>query len=109
MSRFFINRPIVAIVISLVTVIVGAISLTILPVSLFPEIVTPETVVTANYTGADARTVEQDRSLSPRESRARIRAAVEARYTAPATAPAVIPGTDASPRFADSSDVTRAR
>jgi hydrophobic/amphiphilic exporter-1 (mainly G- bacteria), HAE1 family len=59
MTRFFINRPIVAIVISLVTVIAGAISVTFLPVSLFPEIVTPETVVTANYTGADARTVEE--------------------------------------------------
>jgi HAE1 family hydrophobic/amphiphilic exporter-1 len=59
MARFFINRPIVAIVISLVTVIAGAVSVTFLPVSLFPEIVTPETVVTANYTGADARTVEE--------------------------------------------------
>ena len=59
MARFFINRPIVAIVISLVTLIAGAVSVTFLPVSLFPEIVTPEIVVTANYTGADARTVEQ--------------------------------------------------
>jgi multidrug efflux pump len=59
MARFFINRPIVAIVISLVTVIAGAISVSFLPVSLFPEIVTPEIVVTANYTGADARTVEE--------------------------------------------------
>jgi len=59
MSRFFVNRPIVAIVISLVTIIAGALCLTFLPVSLFPEIVTPQTVVTANYTGADAKTVEQ--------------------------------------------------
>ena len=59
MSKFFINRPIVAIVISLLTVIVGGISTKVLPVSLFPEIVTPQTVITANYTGADARTVEQ--------------------------------------------------
>src|ERR1700680_3428641 len=59
MARFFINRPIVAIVISLVTVIAGTVSVTFLPVSLFPEIVTPETVVTANFTGADAQTVEQ--------------------------------------------------
>src|ERR1700736_3204775 len=59
MSRFFVNRPIVAIVISLLAVIAGAVSITSLPVSLFPEIVTPETVVTANFTGADARTVEQ--------------------------------------------------
>ena len=59
MSRFFVNRPIVAIVISLLAIIAGAVSVTFLPVSLFPDIVTPETVVTANYTGADARTVEQ--------------------------------------------------
>src|SRR6267154_617813 len=59
MSTFFINRPILAIVISLVTLIVGAVSVTFLPVSLFPEIVTLETVVTANFTGADARTIEQ--------------------------------------------------
>ena len=59
MSKFFINRPIVAIVISLLTLIAGAVSVTFLPVSLFPEIVTPEIVVTANYTGADARTIEE--------------------------------------------------
>ena len=59
MTKFFINRPIVAIVISLLTVIVGVVSVSILPVSLFPDVVTPQTVVTANYTGADARTIEQ--------------------------------------------------
>jgi HAE1 family hydrophobic/amphiphilic exporter-1 len=59
MTKFFIDRPIVAIVISALTVIVGAICLTMLPVSLFPDIVTPEIVITANYSGADARTVEQ--------------------------------------------------
>ena len=59
MSTFFIRRPIVAIVISFVTVILGALAVTILPVSLFPDIVNPETVITANYTGADALTVER--------------------------------------------------
>jgi HAE1 family hydrophobic/amphiphilic exporter-1 len=59
MSKFFINRPIVAIVIAVLTVIVGGISTKVLPVSLFPEIVTPQIVITANYTGADALTVEQ--------------------------------------------------
>jgi HAE1 family hydrophobic/amphiphilic exporter-1 len=59
MARFFINRPIVAMVISILTVLVGVISVEVLPVSLFPDIVTPETVITANYTGADARTIEQ--------------------------------------------------
>jgi HAE1 family hydrophobic/amphiphilic exporter-1 len=59
MSTFFINRPILAIVISLVTLIVGALAALVLPVSLFPEIVPPETVVSASYVGADARTIEQ--------------------------------------------------
>jgi hydrophobic/amphiphilic exporter-1 (mainly G- bacteria), HAE1 family len=59
MSGFFINRPILAIVISLVTLIIGALTVLILPVSLFPEIVPPETVVSASYVGADARTIEQ--------------------------------------------------
>jgi len=59
MSKFFINRPILAIVISLVTLILGALSVLILPASLFPEIVPPETVVSASYVGADARTIEQ--------------------------------------------------
>src|SRR5258705_12469958 len=59
MSSFFINRPILALVISLVTLIIGALSVLILPVSMFPDIVPPETVVSASYLGADARTIEQ--------------------------------------------------
>ena len=59
MSRFFINRPIVAIVISLLTVIVGAITIVSLPVSQFPQIAPPEVQVQTTYVGADAQTVEQ--------------------------------------------------
>ena len=59
MSRFFINRPIVAIVISLLTVIVGAITIVSLPVSQFPAIAPPEVQVQTTYVGADAQTVEQ--------------------------------------------------
>src|SRR6478736_1016998 len=59
MSRFFINRPIVAIVISLLTVIVGAITIVNLPVSQFPAIAPPEVQVQTTYVGADAQTVEQ--------------------------------------------------
>src|SRR5262245_5484392 len=58
-SRFFINRPIVAIVISLLTIIVGAITIVTLPVSLFPSIAPPEVQVQTTYVGADAQTVEQ--------------------------------------------------
>ena len=59
MSRFFINRPIVAIVISLLTVIVGAITIVTLPISQFPAIAPPEVQVQTTYIGADAQTVEQ--------------------------------------------------
>jgi len=59
MSKFFINRPIVAIVISILTVIVGAITLVSLPVSQFPAIAPPEVQVSTTYVGADAQTVEQ--------------------------------------------------
>src|SRR6476619_6367091 len=59
MSKFFIRRPIVAIVISILTVIVGAITIVTLPVSLFPAIAPPEVQVQTTYVGADAQTVEQ--------------------------------------------------
>src|SRR6202158_2415423 len=59
MSRFFINRPIVAMVIAIVTVIVGAVTITRLPVAQFPNIAPPEIQVLATYVGADAQTLEQ--------------------------------------------------
>src|SRR3984957_11083535 len=59
MSRFFINRPIVAIVIAIFTVIVGAVTVAQLPVAQFPQIAPPEVQVTATYVGADAQTIEQ--------------------------------------------------
>jgi len=59
MSKFFINRPIVAIVIAIVMVIVGTVSIASLPVAQFPNIVPPEIQVLATYVGADAQTLEQ--------------------------------------------------
>jgi HAE1 family hydrophobic/amphiphilic exporter-1 len=59
MSKFFINRPIVAMVISIVMVIVGGITILGLPVAQFPSIVPPEIQVLATYVGADAQTLEQ--------------------------------------------------
>jgi HAE1 family hydrophobic/amphiphilic exporter-1 len=59
MAAFFIRRPIVAIVIAIVTVLGGIVSLRGLPVAQFPNIVPPQIMVTANYTGADAVTIEQ--------------------------------------------------
>jgi HAE1 family hydrophobic/amphiphilic exporter-1 len=59
MSNFFIRRPIVAIVIAILTVIVGLVSMLTLPTSQFPNIVPPEILVTATYPGADAKTLTQ--------------------------------------------------
>ena len=59
MSKFFINRPIVAMVIAIFFVIAGAVMILRLPVAQFPEIVPPQIQTTAVYTGADALTVEQ--------------------------------------------------
>src|ERR1700687_4481646 len=59
MSKFFINRPIVAMVISIVMVIVGVVSMLSLPTSQFPNIVPPEILVQATFPGADAKTLEQ--------------------------------------------------
>src|SRR6476469_532871 len=59
MSRFFIRRPIVAIVIAIVMTLVGGVCMIQLPISQYPNIVPPEIQVRANYTGADAQTIEQ--------------------------------------------------
>ena len=59
MSNFFIRRPIVAMVIAILMVIVGAVTIATLPVAQFPNIAPPEIRMTANYVGADATTLEQ--------------------------------------------------
>src|SRR5262249_825621 len=59
MSNFFINRPIVAMVIAILTVLGGLIALWGLPLAQFPEIVPPQIIVSTTYTGADAVTIEQ--------------------------------------------------
>jgi hydrophobic/amphiphilic exporter-1 (mainly G- bacteria), HAE1 family len=59
MSKFFIRRPIVAIVISILTVLGGVIALLRLPIAQFPAIADPQISVVGNFTGADATTVAQ--------------------------------------------------
>jgi hydrophobic/amphiphilic exporter-1 (mainly G- bacteria), HAE1 family len=59
MSGFFIRRPILATVVSLVMVIIGIVSIRFLPVSLYPNITPPEIVVSATDPGSDAINVEQ--------------------------------------------------
>src|SRR6516225_4157288 len=59
MSEFFIRRPIVAIVIAILMVIVGAICIVGLPIAQYPNIAPPEIQILTHYTGADALTIEQ--------------------------------------------------
>jgi len=59
MSRFFINRPIVAMVISILLVLVGLVVMASLPIAQYPAIVPPEMTITTNYIGADSQTIEQ--------------------------------------------------
>src|SRR5208283_1463890 len=59
MYRFFIRRPIVAMVIAIVMVIVGLVAIAGLPVAQYPNIIPPEILAQAFYVGADALTVEQ--------------------------------------------------
>src|SRR5450432_3702349 len=59
MSKFFINRPIVAMVISILMVILGLVAMSGLPIAQFPNIADPQIQVNATYPGADATTIEQ--------------------------------------------------
>jgi HAE1 family hydrophobic/amphiphilic exporter-1 len=59
MGRFFISRPIMAMVIAIVTILVGAVSITRLPIAQYPNIVPPEIQVQTVFTGADAVTIQQ--------------------------------------------------
>jgi HAE1 family hydrophobic/amphiphilic exporter-1 len=59
MSHFFINRPIVAMVIAILMVLIGGVSMLTLPVAQFPNIVPPEIRIQTTFVGADAQTVEQ--------------------------------------------------
>src|SRR6202140_5334106 len=58
MAPFFIPRPIVAIVIAIITVLAGLVAMRSLPVAQFPDIVPPQIIVSTSYPGADAQTVE---------------------------------------------------
>src|SRR5499427_9395131 len=58
-SKLFINRPVVAMVIAIVTVIGELVAIAGLPVAQFPDIVPPQIIVNTTYTGADAITIEQ--------------------------------------------------
>lgn len=56
-AHFFIDRPVFAMVLSIVTIIAGVLSIFALPISQYPEIAPPTVNVTASYPGANAKTV----------------------------------------------------
>ena len=56
-SRFFINRPIFATVISIIIVIAGFMGIKGLPIEEYPSLTPPEVSVSASYSGADAQTI----------------------------------------------------
>jgi HAE1 family hydrophobic/amphiphilic exporter-1 len=58
-SNIFLRRPVTAIVISVVILMVGTLAIINMPVSQYPDITPPTVQITANFTGADAQTVEQ--------------------------------------------------
>jgi hydrophobic/amphiphilic exporter-1 (mainly G- bacteria), HAE1 family len=58
-SNIFLRRPVTAIVISLVILLVGTIAILNMPISQYPDITPPTVQITSNFTGADAQTVEQ--------------------------------------------------
>src|SRR5207245_8234622 len=59
MARFFINRPIVAIGHSIITLVGGLLAMRSLPVAQYPSIIPPQIIVSTTFTGADALTIEQ--------------------------------------------------
>src|SRR5262249_37721731 len=59
MSRFFVGRPIVAMVIAILMILIGAVAMATLPIAQYPDIVPPQIQLTTTYTGADAVSVEQ--------------------------------------------------
>ena len=58
MAKFFIDRPIFAWVIAIILMMAGALAIWNLPVAQYPTIAPPSVVISANYPGADAKTVQ---------------------------------------------------
>ena len=59
MSRFFVDRPIFAISLSILVVLLGLVAMAQLPIAQYPNIAPPEILVQATYVGADALTLEK--------------------------------------------------
>ena len=59
MARFFIDRPVFAMVIAIIIVLLGAVAIPSLPIASYPEVVPPQVTVTANYLGGSAQDLEK--------------------------------------------------
>src|ERR1700712_4272482 len=59
MARFFIDRPVFAMVIAIIIVILGAVAIPSLPIATYPEVVPPVVQITANYLGGNAQDLEK--------------------------------------------------
>ena len=59
MARFFIDRPVFAMVIAIVIVILGAVAIPNLPIAAIPQVVPPQVQITANYLGGNAQDLEK--------------------------------------------------
>ncbi|MGO3807792.1 MAG: efflux RND transporter permease subunit, partial [Sphingobacterium sp.] len=68
MLKTFVNRPVLATVVSLILVILGLVGLKTLPVSRFPEIAPPSVVVSLSYPGANSETVAESVLLPVEEA-----------------------------------------
>src|SRR5215813_8762071 len=59
MARFFINRPVFAMVIAIVTIILGAVAIPTLPIATYPQVVPPVVQITAVYRGGNSQDLER--------------------------------------------------
>src|SRR3982750_1008346 len=59
MARFFIDRPVFAMVVAIIIVILGAVAIPTLPIAAFPQVVPPQIQITANYLGGNAQDLEK--------------------------------------------------
>src|SRR5215210_3465703 len=59
MARFFIDRPVFAMVIAIIIIILGSVAIPALPIAAFPQVVPPQIQITANYLGGNAQDLEK--------------------------------------------------
>jgi len=89
MSKFFIERPILANVIAIITIVIGVVCLATLPVAEYPNIVPPTIQVSTNYPGASAEIVAQ--TVGFRSSRPSTASRARSTCSRPAAATAATP------------------